>query len=327
MRPPGTSTATAALLLMCGTAAFAPGSVSRLSPWPCDGKFRCRLSVKRQRRNGGRRKPQIRDDRGAPWGSGDAPPTRTRRAWTRIERCGAPSPDPPLDVCTVEIVDTDWWAINKNPYGARLWPPSLAIARFLAPHLSNGRMCRRQHVLELGCGTGLISIAAAGCGASVLATDVSPAALSLAREGWTETRKRPGTLDGAMAAMYFDLTSRVPLPLPPARDDEEGGSPRCVVVASAVLYESTLAEAVARRVFEACEKGAYFILGDDDTSNREGGAERFEAELAQLENENGVSLRRSCSHEIVQHESFGWTEKRVRILHINPPPHISLEQG
>src|SRR3954447_23830239 len=60
------------------------------------------------------------------------------------------------------------------PYWAELWPSSLALARAIA-----GRALRGARTLELGCGLGLPSIAAALAGGRVLATDWSPAAVEM----------------------------------------------------------------------------------------------------------------------------------------------------
>jgi predicted nicotinamide N-methyase len=54
------------------------------------------------------------------------------------------------------------------PYWAELWPSSLALARALG-----GRALRGARTLELGCGLGLPSLAAALAGGRVLATDWS----------------------------------------------------------------------------------------------------------------------------------------------------------
>ncbi len=59
------------------------------------------------------------------------------------------------------------------PYWAELWPSSRALARRLL-----GRTLRGQPVLELGCGLGLPSIAAARAGGRVLATDWSPESIA-----------------------------------------------------------------------------------------------------------------------------------------------------
>src|SRR5215217_6466938 len=59
------------------------------------------------------------------------------------------------------------------PYWAELWPSSRALARRVGT-----RALRGARVLELGCGLGLPSIAAALAGGRVLATDWSPEAVA-----------------------------------------------------------------------------------------------------------------------------------------------------
>jgi predicted nicotinamide N-methyase len=60
------------------------------------------------------------------------------------------------------------------PYWAELWPSSLALARAIAK-----RALRGARTLELGCGLGLPSIAAALAGGRVLATDWSVEAVEI----------------------------------------------------------------------------------------------------------------------------------------------------
>jgi predicted nicotinamide N-methyase len=62
------------------------------------------------------------------------------------------------------------------PYWAVLWRSGVALARELEGEEMGGL-----RVVELGCGLAVPSIAAARAGASVLATDVSPEALALAK--------------------------------------------------------------------------------------------------------------------------------------------------
>jgi predicted nicotinamide N-methyase len=62
------------------------------------------------------------------------------------------------------------------PYWAELWPSGLALARHVATLELEGR-----RVLELGCGLGLPSLAAALRGAHVLATDWAEDAVALLR--------------------------------------------------------------------------------------------------------------------------------------------------
>jgi predicted nicotinamide N-methyase len=59
------------------------------------------------------------------------------------------------------------------PYWADLWPSAILLARTLA-----NRSLRGARVLELGCGLGLPSLAAALAGGRVLATDWAPEALA-----------------------------------------------------------------------------------------------------------------------------------------------------
>ncbi|HET8751852.1 MAG TPA: methyltransferase domain-containing protein [Gaiellaceae bacterium] len=63
------------------------------------------------------------------------------------------------------------------PYWAELWPSGLALARLVAQ-----RELRGLRVLELGCGLGLPSLAAALRGADVLATDWAEDAIELLRQ-------------------------------------------------------------------------------------------------------------------------------------------------
>jgi predicted nicotinamide N-methyase len=63
------------------------------------------------------------------------------------------------------------------PYWAEVWPSSLALARAVG-----ARSLRGARTLELGCGLGLVSIAAALAGGRVLATDWSPEAVRFAAD-------------------------------------------------------------------------------------------------------------------------------------------------
>ena len=63
------------------------------------------------------------------------------------------------------------------PYWAELWPSGQALARRVAVRALHGA-----RALELGCGLGLPSLAAALAGGRVLATDWSPQAIELLRD-------------------------------------------------------------------------------------------------------------------------------------------------
>jgi predicted nicotinamide N-methyase len=63
------------------------------------------------------------------------------------------------------------------PYWAELWPSGLALARRVAVRALHGA-----RTLELGCGLGLPSLAAALAGGRAVATDWSPQAIELLRD-------------------------------------------------------------------------------------------------------------------------------------------------
>jgi predicted nicotinamide N-methyase len=60
------------------------------------------------------------------------------------------------------------------PYWAELWPSAAALARVMGGRALRGRRC-----LELGCGLGLVGLAAAAAGARVTATDWAPDSIAL----------------------------------------------------------------------------------------------------------------------------------------------------
>ncbi len=130
------------------------------------------------------------------------------------------------------------------PYGAVTWTTALLVARYVAelvkPH---------QRVLDVGVGTGLVACAAASTGAHVVAVDVDPIAVELAR---TSAELNHLNLETAV----FDLTSSALLP---AAD---------VVVFADLLYEEDLARAVAQRVLEAVARGSTVVVGDPQRVGR-----------------------------------------------------------
>ncbi|MFT3922263.1 MAG: methyltransferase domain-containing protein [Myxococcales bacterium] len=65
---------------------------------------------------------------------------------------------------------------GRLPYGAMLWPSSIALAHEL---VSRAEELRGKRVLELGAGTGLPGVVAASLGAKVLQVDRSEVALHL----------------------------------------------------------------------------------------------------------------------------------------------------
>jgi len=73
--------------------------------------------------------------------------------------------DPHALFDAIEVLDAD----ERLPYWAELWPASLALANAVAAGMPD---VRGRRVLELGCGLGLVALAAARAGAAqVVATD------------------------------------------------------------------------------------------------------------------------------------------------------------
>ena len=81
------------------------------------------------------------------------------------------------------------------PYWAELWPSGVALARRVA-----ARALKGARVLELGCGLGLPSLAAALAGGRVLATDWSPQAIELLRDNAERNDADAGAGDRRLGA-------------------------------------------------------------------------------------------------------------------------------
>jgi len=115
------------------------------------------------------------------------------------------------------LVDEDAFADGEFlPYWAQLWPSGVALARAVA-----GRALKGARVVEVGCGLGLPSLAAARAGGRVLATDWSDAAIDLLRRNAERN-------DAVLEAAVVSWTA-------PAALLERG--PFDLVLAADVLYE------------------------------------------------------------------------------------------
>src|SRR3954453_181347 len=114
------------------------------------------------------------------------------------------------------LVDEAFEREELLPYWAELWPSSLALARAIG-----ARSLRNARTLELGCGLGLVSIAAAIAGGRVLATDWSAESIRF-------TRSNAQINDVDVDAAIVDWAE------PQALIDQ---GPWPVVLASDVLYE------------------------------------------------------------------------------------------
>lgn len=66
------------------------------------------------------------------------------------------------------------------PYWATLWPAALALAETVSGQI----WPEHQNVIELGCGLGLVGMAAGQAGANIILSDNEPDALRLAELNW-----------------------------------------------------------------------------------------------------------------------------------------------
>jgi predicted nicotinamide N-methyase len=138
------------------------------------------------------------------------------------------------------ISEDDYVKDERLPYWADLWPS----AQILAEEVRTMRLAG-QRVLELGCGLGLVSIAAAMAGADVVATDYYDDALLFARlNAMVNTARTIGTRMVDWTAMPADL----------GRFD--------VVLASDVLYEHRYAPLVASAIAATLVRGGEAIVAD-----------------------------------------------------------------
>lgn len=113
---------------------------------------------------------------------------------------------------------------RPTPYWASQWPSGVALARFVSTRSLAG-----MRVLEVGCGLGLASVAAARAGASVLATDASAEAVVYTAHNLALN----GLLGDVAAADWGDL---------PGLD----GAPWDLVIGADLLYRPDNHESLQR---------------------------------------------------------------------------------
>jgi predicted nicotinamide N-methyase len=124
------------------------------------------------------------------------------------------------------ITEADYVRDERLPYWADLWPSSIALAGHLVHERGNGRT-----LLELGCGLGLVTVAAMIAGYDVLATDYYDDALLFAAEN---ARRAVGRAPAVRMVNWRDLP------------DDLGTFER--IVAADVLYENEYGPLVAEVV-------------------------------------------------------------------------------
>ncbi len=154
---------------------------------------------------------------------------RFRSLTTRLALAGREvelvHPESPEDLIDEKEFERD----ERLPYWADLWPSARVLAEVVSRMSGRGKT-----LVELGCGSGLVAVAAALAGFKVLATDYYDDALQFTRVNvWRNAGVDPATR----------LVDWRRLPTDLGRHD--------VVVASDVLYERDYAQLVSDAI-EAC---------------------------------------------------------------------------
>jgi ETFB lysine methyltransferase len=147
-----------------------------------------------------------------------------------------------------ELIDElDFDRDERLPYWAELWPSSRALGEHVLQMPARGRS-----LLDLGCGSGLVTVCAALAGFRVTASDYYDDAVRFARvNAWRNGASVPAGLSLDWRAIPSDL---------PRFD---------VVVASDVLYEQPYGALVARAMDASLAEGGVALLSDPGRVARE----------------------------------------------------------
>jgi predicted nicotinamide N-methyase len=138
------------------------------------------------------------------------------------------------------ISEADYVQDERLPYWADIWPSSLVLAARLLEERGQGR-----RLLELGCGAGLVTLAAMQAGFEVTATDYYEDALHFTRaNAWRALGREP-------AVRMVDW-----------RTFPAGVNNFDVVVASDVLYERPYATLVAEAIERSLASHGTAIVAD-----------------------------------------------------------------
>jgi len=161
---------------------------------------------------------------------------------------------------------------DGDPYGTVLWPSALTVASYLLTRVGSTTTANTLNglsVLELGAGTGLVSLVASLSGAKmVIATDYEEAPLKLLKYAATHLNGKAVTVPDNIEIAHLDLCD-FETPLPYAD----------IVVAADVMYEPKTGRALAKRTIEALKQGSRVIVGD---SPGRAGRPAFQKELQRL---------------------------------------------
>ncbi len=144
---------------------------------------------------------------------------------------------------------------DQIPYFADLWPSALALANHLVSCYPD---LRGKSLLELGCGTGLPSIAAARRGASVTATDFHPQ-----NQPYFEANARR---NGVAQILYKTMDWCQP----------PEGMTYDLVIGSDLLYEARQIDSLSTGIVQRLAPGGTAILADPGRKHIQQAADTLE---------------------------------------------------
>ena len=210
-----------------------------------------------------------------------------------------------------------------DPYGAVLWPAAYAVAAHILNNDLYKSSLSNTTVLELGAGTGLVSLALSLAGAKkVIATDYEAIPLQLLE--YAAKNLNPLCNHQQLECQNLDMTD-YDTPLPPAD----------LVVMADIMYMPATGVAAAQRAVEALGRGSRVLVGD---SPGRPGRVSFLEELQRL-GVNGAgfvdTVGYTCSgprHELIcgkQSTSISETpqELLVAVMELDPEIHWQPKLG
>ena len=204
---------------------------------------------------------------------------------------------------------------SGDPYGFVLWPAASAAATHLLTKCGSSdtkKPLEGLTILELGSGTGLVSIAASLGGASrILATDIESAPLTLLAYASKNLNQCETQIESSEPRTVFVqgffvflllIFASTHVGLLDLKDFSTPLPPADIVVAADIMYEPSTGRAMARRVAEALRRGSRVVVGD---SPGRAGRPAFLEELGNLGVKHAAfvdTIGRTCSgprHELI----------------------------
>ncbi|CAB9529690.1 Putative methyltransferase [Seminavis robusta] len=219
---------------------------------------------------------------------------------------------------------------SGDPYGAVLWPAAYAIAARILQDPTYRTELPQMTVLELGAGTGLVSLSLLLAGTKhVIATDYESIPLELLEYAVDKLNNNPNTDNNQQQQQEFSITYQ----LLDMRDHATPLPTADLVVAADIMYEPKTGRAMAKRAVEALQQGARVLVGDSPGRPGRG------AFLDELQNLGVVgatfvdTVGYTCSgprHDLIcgkDSTSVSETpqELLVAIMELDPKVHLSAE--